>query len=90
MKGSLLKAAQSLDINVSNIPLFGPLQTSGEADCKYALCTSSWIVCRLRMRKTSKKVHKAVVNKSNKRPWITENRWSSILGIGREADNFPQ
>jgi hypothetical protein len=87
-KGSLLKAAQSPDVNAIKIFLFGPLQTSGAADCKYALSTSSWIVCRLRMIKTAEKVYKAVVGKSNKQPWITENRWSSILGIGLEADNL--
>ena len=80
IKGSLLKISQSPNINARSIPLFGPLLTN-------ALYLG---IDRLQVadKKRGQKVCKAVVNKSSKRPWTTENRWSSSMGIGRQADNF--
>ena len=78
-KGGLLKTAQRPDIFLCSVLW-----------CQVVTSAPYLGMDRLQVadEKNGQKVCKAAVNKLNKQPWTTENRWSSILGIGRRADNF--
>jgi hypothetical protein len=48
--------------------------------------TTAWIILRLRMEERPP-IWRVAVNKLNKQPRTTDEGWSSILGVGRGANN---